>query len=870
MKLLVVDGNSILNRAYYGIRLLTTKDGRYTNGIYGFMNIFLSLLERTEATHAAIAFDVHAPTFRHNMYDGYKAGRKPAPTELIEQFAPLKEVLTSLGYTVVEKEGFEADDILGTLSRAVNPEDKVFLATGDRDSLQLVSDNVTVLLASTKMGQAVTTEYDALKIAEEYKVNNPLQLIDIKAIQGDTSDNIPGVAGIGAKGASELISKFGSIEYIYDNISELDIKPAMKIKLEADRENAFLSKTLGRICLDAPIETNPDFYKIKSPDKEKATALLSSLEMFKILKRLNLEAASSGEGTSAGLGEMSFYVGDCDEILNEVKKEGKAYFISKAADGGMEYILFNTVRGVALLQSGFELFDFVKSVFEDEGILKYTDNSKELYSFCDVNGISLRSLKLDTALAGYLLNPNSSDYSVNALCGVYGVGGANILCEGLEAFFAEDERTVREAAAIRALSCKLSAEIERNSQEKLLCDMEIPLARVLSSMEREGFSVDRDGITAYGEALGERLSKKLEIIYGYAGCEFNVNSPKQLGDVLFSEEQLNLPHGKKTKNGYSTNAEVLESLRDKHPIINEILEYRTLAKLKSTYCDGLLKVIDNDGRIHSTLNQTETRTGRISSAEPNLQNIPVRTDVGRELRRFFNAKKGFVLVDADYSQIELRVLASMADDKTMINAFVNGDDIHTITASQVFSLPLSEVTTADRRRAKAVNFGIVYGIGAFSLSKDIGVSVKEADRYIKSYLANYSGVARFMEKCKTDAKEKGFAETLFGRRRYLPELSASNAVMRAFGERVAMNMPIQGTAADIIKIAMIKVFCRLEKEVPEAHLIMQVHDELIIEAPEEKAEAVSLLLKEEMENAVSLGVPLTVDVHSGKTWYDTK
>lgn len=870
MKLLVVDGNSILNRAYYGIRLLSTKDGRYTNGIYGFMNIFLSLLEKTEATHAAIAFDVHAPTFRHKMYSEYKAGRKPAPTELIEQFAPLKELLVSLGYTVVEKEGYEADDILGTLSRAVNKEDSVYLATGDRDSLQLVSDNVTVLLASTKMGQAVTTEYDVAKIAEEYKVNDPLQLIDIKAVQGDTSDNIPGVSGIGAKGASELISKYGSIEYIYENLPALDIKPGMKIKLEADRENAFLSKTLGRICLEAPIEKDLKAYEIRKPDREKATALLSSLEMFKILKRLNFDSAGGDSEEAAPKAVVTLYQGDSQELFSEIKKEGKAYFIAKASDGGMEYMLLNTARGVALLDSGFELLSFAERLFEDESILKYTDNSKALYSFCDVNSVKLNSLKLDTSLAGYLLNPNSSDYSVGALSGVYGVPRFGIDFSNLEEFYRENETAVNDAAAVRALSGKLIAEVERNSQEKLLYDIEIPLARVLSSMEREGFSVDRDGITAYGDVLGERLSEKLSVIYGYAGSEFNVNSPKQLGEVLFSEEHLNLPHGKKTKSGYSTNAEVLESLKDKHPIIGEILEYRTLSKLKSTYCDGLLKVIDNDGRIHSTLNQTETRTGRISSAEPNLQNIPVRTDVGRELRRFFNAKKGFVLVDADYSQIELRVLASMAGDETMINAFVNGDDIHAITASQVFSLPLEKVTSSDRRRAKAVNFGIVYGIGAFSLSKDIGVSVKEADRYIKSYLANYSGVARFTEKCKADAKEKGYAETLFGRRRYLPELSAQNAVMRAFGERVAMNMPIQGTAADIIKIAMIRVFARLQKEVPEAHLIMQVHDELIIEAPEEKAEAVSALLKEEMENAVKLSVPLTVDVHSGKTWYDTK
>lgn len=872
MKLLVVDGNSILNRTFYGIRLLSTKDGRYTNGIYGFMNIFLSLLERTGADCAAVAFDLKAPTFRHKMYDGYKAGRKPAPKELIEQFEPLKEILSSLGYTVVEKEGYEADDILGTLSRQVKAGDFCYIATGDRDSLQLVKDNVHVLLTSTKMGQPVTVEYDTEKILEEYKVKDPLQLIDIKAIQGDTSDNIPGVAGIGQKGASELISKFGSVEYIYDNISKLDIKPAMKIKLEADRDNAFLSKKLGRICLDAPIDTDISSYSIKAPDEKTAISLLSSLEMFKIIKRLNFCSGNAGAVENSEPQEtIKLYEANPDELLSELRRDGRAYFTAKTADSGIVYLLFKTNGGVALLRNGdFSFFSFVSEFFADEKIEKYTSNLKELYAFCDTNGTELNGVKLDTELAGYILNPNSSDYSVSALCGVFSLNIADIDAAGLEAFYEENRTEVTNAASIASLSNKLISEIKENSQEKLLYEIEIPLARVLSSMEREGFSVDKEGISAYGETLSNELSKKLLKIYDLGGCEFNVNSPKQLGEVLFSEEHLGLPHGKKTKNGYSTNAEVLESLKEKHPIINEILEYRTLSKLKSTYCDGLLKVVDNDGRIHSTLNQTETRTGRISSAEPNLQNIPVRTELGRELRRFFNAKDGFVLVDADYSQIELRVLAAMAHDETMIKAFNSGDDIHAITASQVFSVPIEEVTPADRRRAKAVNFGIVYGIGAFSLSKDINVSVKEADRYIKSYLANYSGVARFMEKCKSDAKEKGYAETLFGRRRYLPELTASNAVMRAFGERVAMNMPIQGTAADIIKIAMIKVYSRLKREVPEAHLIMQVHDELIIEAPESRKEDVEKLLKAEMENAVKLSVPLTVDVHSGKTWYETK
>lgn len=869
MKLLVIDGNSILNRAFYGVRMLTTKDGKFTNGIFGFMNILLGMLEEYKPDSVAVAFDVKSPTFRHEMYDAYKGTRKPAPSELIEQFPTLKELLGYLGFTVVEKPGYEADDILGTLSAACGKDDFCYIATGDRDSLQLVRDNVNVLLATTKMGKSTTVKYDTDKIKEVYGVT-PEQLIDIKAIQGDTSDNIPGVAGIGEKGAAELIQKFGSIENIYENLSDLDIKPGMKVKLETSKDNAFLSKKLGTICLTAPVDTDLNSYLIKEADAVKATNLLASLEMFKILNRLNLntDEVPVSDGTkTVKLTETNDY----DEFYNALKSTGKAFFTVKYNDCGIEYILFKTADGVVLTQNNdFMFISFATSVFSDNSIEKYTDDSKRLYSFCDAGGIELNNVKLDTSLAAYLLNPNSSDYSVKALAGAYSLNAVKIDAGELSSFYETEKEYVDSAAVIEALSVKLTAAVSENSQEKLLSDIEIPLARVLASMEREGFSVDRVGLENYSDKIGARLEESLRKVYDLAGCEFNLNSPKQLSDVLFSEDKLNLPHGKKTKSGYSTNADVLESLRDKHPIINEILQYRALQKLKSTYCEGLLKVIDNDGRIHSTLNQTETRTGRISSAEPNLQNIPVRTELGRELRRFFNAKEGYMLVDADYSQIELRVLAALAKDENMINAFISGADIHSITASQVLGVPLEEVTPNDRRKAKAVNFGIVYGIGAFSLSNDIGTSVVEADRYIKGYLANYSGVASFMEKAKKDAKEKGYAETYFGRRRYLPELLESNAIRRGFGERVAMNMPIQGTAADIIKIAMIRVFERLKEEYPEAKLIMQVHDELIIEAPENDAENIAALLKETMENACELSVPLTVEVACGKTWYDTK
>ena len=869
MKLLVIDGNSILNRAFYGVRLLTTKDGKFTNGIFGFMNILIGMLDEYKPDSVAVAFDLKHPTFRHEMYDAYKGTRKPAPTELIEQFPTLKELLGYLGFTVVEKPGYEADDILGTLSAACGEDEFCYIATGDRDSLQLVRKNVNVLLATTRMGKSETVKYDIAKINEVYGVT-PEQLIDIKAIQGDTSDNIPGVAGIGEKGAADLIQKFGSIEYIYDNLADLDIKAGIKVKLETSKENAFLSKKLGTICLEAPINTDLNSYLIKEPDSEKAANLLASLEMFKILNRLNLESVKVSENADTKTIKL-YEAEDYDSLYNQLKTNGKAYFTVKYNDFGIEYMLFKTADGVALVSNNdFMFISFVSNLFSDNSIEKYTDDSKRLFGFCDESGIELVNIALDTSLAAYLLNPNSSDYSVKALAGAYSLNNIKIDAGDLGEFYSTEEDYVNACAVIESLSVKLSAAVNENNQNTLLKDIELPLARVLASMEREGFSVDKEGLEAYGDKIGASLETSLRAVYDMAGCEFNLNSPKQLSDVLFSEDKLNLPHGKKTKSGYSTNADVLESLRDKHPIINEILKYRALQKLKSTYCEGLLKVIDNDGRIHSTLNQTETRTGRISSAEPNLQNIPVRTELGRELRRFFNAKEGYVLVDADYSQIELRVLAALANDENMINAFISGADIHSITASQVLGVPLDEVTPNDRRKAKAVNFGIVYGIGAFSLSQDIGTSVVEADRYIKGYLANYSGVAAFMEHSKQSAKEKGYAETYFGRRRYLPELQESNAIRRGFGERVAMNMPIQGTAADIIKIAMIRVYERLKAEFPKAKLIMQVHDELIIEAPENDAEKVAELLKDTMENACDLSVPLTVEVACGKTWYDTK
>ncbi|MCQ2484857.1 MAG: DNA polymerase I [Clostridia bacterium] len=856
MKLLVIDGNSILNRAFYGIKLLTTKDGRYTNGIYGFMNIFHRLLGECNPDHVAIAFDVKAPTFRHEMYSEYKAGRHGMPDELKQQMPVLKELLTAMGYKTVEMAGWEADDILGTLSAKMTGDDHCFIATGDRDSLQLVSDNTTVLLASTKMGKTQTVHYDVAKIKEDYGVE-PKQMIEIKALQGDSSDNIPGVAGVGPKTAGELIGKYGSVQYIYDHIDELDIKPKLKEKLVNDRDSAFLSHTLGTISLEAPVDTNMDVYIPASPDVREATKMLASLEMFSMIEKFNLGSAQAAEETAGEV--MKLDVKHVDEI-SELSFGDTVYFVPEYADGDVTAAAFDMGEYIAVCENNsFAFAAQLGALLGDSTKEKIVYDIKPLYSWALRRNINISGKVSDIMIAGYILNPSASDYLPRRMAQEYGAIAPDV---------SEDNAIALQAASLKNAWARAIKEIEDNNQLDLLYEMEMPLAKVLSSMEVTGFLVDDSSIEEYGAVLEAKVNGLVDEIYTLAGEEFNINSPKQLGVVLF--EKLGLPCKKKTKSGYSTNADVLESLAADYPIVSLVLEYRTLAKLKSTYCDGLKKCVAPDGRIHSTLNQTETRTGRISSTEPNLQNIPVRSEVGRELRKFFVAKDGCVLVDADYSQIELRVLAHIADDENMINAFNSGDDIHSITASQVFNMPLEMVTPLMRSRAKAVNFGIVYGIGAFSLSKDIGVSVAEANRYIKGYLNNFSGVERYMDSVIAQAKNDGFVTTLFNRRRYLPELTNSNAMLRKFGERVARNMPIQGTAADIIKIAMIKVYERMEKEGLKAKLIMQVHDELIVEAPKEEKDAVCRIVKEEMENACPMKVKLTADVHYGRSWYEAK
>ena len=857
MKLLALDGNSILNRAFYGIKLLTTKDGtKFTNGIYGFLNILLRLREEVSPDSVAIAFDVKAPTFRHEMYSGYKANRKGMPPELAQQMPPLKELLVAMGYKILEAPGWEADDILGTLAANCGEGDFCYIATGDRDSLQLVRDNVNVLLASTKMGRPQSVCYDIDKIKEEYLVT-PEQMIDIKALMGDSSDCIPGVAGIGQKTAQDLISRFGSIDEIYANLDTIDIKKGVHDKLAADKDMAYLSRELGTIKTNAPVETDYQGYVPSAADAYKVTSILADLEMYKLIERLELKAVEKTEMPEAEKICTDCYEQDDLKLLyNLLKKAGEAYF---TFDSGI--FLIKTDNGVATVnpENG-DYAQFCSDFLFDREINKYTYNSKALYAFYyDYReDIEINSIRGDAMLSAYLINPSSGAYDLKRIIAEY----ANA-----EVPEAENEAAFY-AAYLPSAFAKMNALIEEHNQKRLLEEIELPLARVLASMEREGFLVDAQGIEKFGIELQSRIEVLVKEIYEEAGCEFNLNSPKQLGEALFVK--MGLPAKKKTKSGYSTNAEVLEGLAADYPVVAKILEYRSLAKLKSTYCDGLLKVICGDGRIRSSLNQTETRTGRISSTEPNLQNIPVRSELGREMRKFFRAKDGCVLIDADYSQIELRVLAHMANDKNMIEAFNNGDDIHAITASQVFDMPLMMVTPIMRSRAKAVNFGIVYGIGAFSLAKDIGVTRAEADSYIKGYLAHFSGVRKYMTDVIENAKEKGYVETVFARRRYLPELSSSNGMMRAFGERVALNMPIQGTAADIIKIAMIRVWEKLKEQCLSAKLIMQVHDELIVEAPESEAKIVAGIVKKEMENAVEMRVAMQADVGVGKTWYESK
>ena len=855
MRLLVIDGNSIANRAFFGIKLLTTKDGRYTNAIYGFLNILLSLLKECEPDEVAVAFDLKAPTFRHKMYDGYKATRHGMPEELAQQMPVLKELLADLGYRTVTAEGWEADDILGTLAAACAArKDDCFLATGDRDSLQLVSDTTTVLLAATVMGRSKTVTMDVDAIQEKYGIQ-PRQLIEVKSLMGDASDNIPGVKGIGEKTALTLVQNFGTLEGVYEHIDDKLIKPKQREHLLECREMAQLSHTLGTIRTDAPIDTAEGTYAVGEGNKAEAVRLLQELEIHSLIPRFGLD----GIAPAAPEEEDGIELAEAGLEALPLTPSGTYLVASRPAVMGKQ----GTRNVVLQPESWYAVQDCTVYPLENADLMRLLDNADvtlevfnaaPLYAKAMAAGGWGSSIVWDGKLAAYLLDASASKYQISELTASYRAAAA---------FTCAD---YPDAGRLADLFCKMKAEITACGEDALYNEIEFPLAQVLADMTRTGVLVDKDGIEQFGVKLRTELEQVLTRIHMETGSvSFNPNSPKQLGEMLF--DTMGLPHGKKTQRGWSTDAETLESLRD-YPLVEDILQYRAYQKLNSTYVEGLLKVIGEDGRIHSTFNQTEARTGRLSSDNPNLQNIPIRTELGSQLRAYFVARPGCVLVDADYSQIELRILAHVTGDEHMQQAFLTGEDIHRSTAAKIYGLPLEQVTPRLRSSAKAINFGIMYGKGAYSLSKDIGVSVKEADAFLKNYLATFPKVSGYMDKTISDARSCGYVSTLFGRRRSLPELASNNHNIRASGERMARNTPIQGTAADVIKLAMVRVWRRLRDEKMESRLILTVHDELIVEAPEAEAAKAAAILQEEMEGCVNYAVPLSTEVHQGKNWLE--
>ncbi|MEA4895609.1 MAG: DNA polymerase I [Oscillospiraceae bacterium] len=852
MKLMILDGNSIVNRTFYGIRMLNAPDGTPTNGIYGFLTVLHKLLDEEKPQAVCVAFDLKAPTFRHLQYESYKAQRKAMPEELAAQIPILKEVLDALGIKRLELEGFEADDLIGTVSRVCSEKGwDCVVVTGDKDSFQLITDSTHVRHIKSRMGKTETTDYTPEVFFEEYGFE-PKKIVDLKALMGDSSDNIPGVKGIGEKTATELVRAYGTIDKIYSELDTLEIKDTVRAKLANGKSDAEMSFSLATIDVNAPIAFSPENCSFSG----------SFGGGYDIFRRLGFNSliekwgmAERADGTEvfkpASLPIIDVLDGEALRELSQSIKKCPFVAVLPLDDGfdALEICDGNAVFILRWANLGDKYNGFLKELFSQQ-VNKVSHNNKDFMSRLLSENLDCGGFSFDTALAAYLLDPTESGYEPEKLSVKY-------LGEPLHG-----------SHAVFSLCPVLKARLEAEDMSELLEKIELPLCEVIAHMERVGFAVDKQALFDFGKQLSVGIDALQKDIWALAGEEFNINSPKQLGEILF--EKLMLPYGKKTKTGWSTNADVLDSLRGKHEIIDKISEYRQLTKLKSTYCDGLIKVIGPDGRIHTSFQMTVTATGRLSSTEPNLQNIPVRTELGAELRKMFVASRGNVLVDADYSQIELRLLAHISGDETMKKAFRDGEDIHAVTASQVFGVPLSEVTKLQRSRAKAVNFGIVYGISAFSLAQDIGVYQNEAKAYIETYLEKYSGVREYMESIKKKAKADGYVSTLFGRRRPLPELKSSNFNIRSFGERVALNTPIQGTAADIIKLAMVNVHRRLEAEGLEGKLILQIHDELIAECPEAEAEAVKRILTEEMENAVHYSVPLDVDANVGKSWSDAK
>ena len=880
-KLMVIDGNSIINRAFYGIRMLTTRDGTPTNAVYGFLNILLKLVEEEAPQALCVTFDRKAPTFRHLAYEGYKAQRKGMPEELAAQLPLMKDVLDAMNIPRYELDGWEADDIIGTISvKDAAAGWETVIVTGDKDSLQLVTDATRVKLVTTRMGQTTTKEMTPDAFREVYGFD-PIHIIDLKALMGDASDNIPGVKGIGEKTAMDLIQRYTSVEEIYKDLDALEVKPAVRKKLTEGVEQARLSYELATIHTDAPIDFTPEDAVRKGYNEPALYDLLLKLEFSKLIDRLGLKAPQGGVQAE------ETFTGTCtsEEVTDRARAEEllaiwrQQESVDVLALPTLDVVVVEhwesetDSHAALLMASKLEGYNEILKALFAADIKKNTHDVKTLLSRLLAEGIEGEGFVFDTALAAYLLSPTDGSYELEKLDVTYFNHEA---AKAKETYLAPDAFTpladttavlgafLSHCALIGALKEVMAPRLEELGMHELYYDLELPLCPVLARMEQEGFLVDRKALTEFGQMLEGRIAADQAAIYELAGETFNINSTQQFGKILF--EKLGLPPVKKTKTGYSTNAEVLEKLRDKHPIVDAVLDYRQLTKLKSTYVDGLTKVIAPDGRIHTSFQNTVTATGRLSSTEPNLQNIPIRTELGAELRKMFVAGPGHVLVDADYSQIELRLLAHIAGDEHMIAAFRSGEDIHTVTASQVFGVPAELVTHEMRRRAKAVNFGIVYGISDFSLSQDIGVTRREAKEYMERYFETYSGVRAYMTQVVEDAREKGYVSTIMGRRRWLPELKSSNFNTRSFGERVALNAPIQGTAADLIKKAMIRVDARLRAEGLEARLVLQVHDELIVECPEEEADRVCALLTEEMEGVAKLAVPLTAEAHSGQSW----
>jgi len=845
-KLMIIDGNSIVNRAFYGIRLLTNSEGLYTNAVYGFINMLFKYLDEEKPDYLCVAFDVNAPTFRHTQYDKYKAQRKGMPDELRQQMPLLKEVLKAMNISMLELEGYEADDIIGTISNYCDKNDmQCVILTGDKDDLQLATDKTRIKLVTTRTGNSETVDYVADTVKEKYGVT-PAEFIDVKGLMGDPSDNIPGVAGIGEKTAFELIKRFKSIERIYQDLYTIDIKDSVRKKLADGKEIAFISKSLATIDVNVPINYSIDDFLVKEYNVEILAPLFKRLNFNNFINRLKIEQAPKQDEVKFSQVALS----GIDSIKSKIREQKIMYYLI-----GKDSIALATSDDDITIASITPLD--IADIFEDTNIKKIGHNVKEDIVKLNELGIKYNNLSFDTMIAAYIINPSRSNYDI-----------AELSLEYLG--YTVENTDEQRLSAIFGLHKYFEEKICEYNQNQLFYEVELPLVMVLADIQIYGIAVDKQKLIEFRDMLEKKINQLTADIYKCADFEFNINSPKQLGEVLF--EKLKLPVIKKTKTGYSTDVEVLEKLKGSHEIIDMLMEFRHIVKLKSTYADGLLNVINPvTNRIHSSFNQTVTVTGRISSTEPNLQNIPIKTEMGREVRRMFTAENDeYILVDADYSQIELRVLAHIASDENMITAFENNIDIHTQTASQVFGVPLNEVTSIMRGRAKAVNFGIVYGIGAFSLSQDLGITRAEAQKYIDNYLNTFSGVKHYMTSIVEQGTKDGFVTTLLNRRRYLPELKTGNFVTRSFGERVAMNTPIQGSAADIIKIAMVKVHKSLTERNLRSHLILQVHDELIVEAHIDELEEVKKILKTDMESAMTLLVPIDVDMNFGKTWYDAK